>query len=162
MHSKKVLAVLLLSLAACSAATANEAGVTATSKLGQFTLDADGLDHVTAAGLSFGYDFGNTWTVEFEHLKSRHNSTGYGAIDINTAALYAVYRSEGAAYLLGKFGYLNEKLDALNGHKSEDSHGASYGLGTGYRFNKNVSIELEYTIIEADIKFLGLGLRGKY
>jgi outer membrane immunogenic protein len=151
---KKITLVAALS-SLSFAATAGDAGVTGGIKFGKSMIDIAGADDGNSKGLSLGYDFGNSFSAELDIL-----SGDASGIDIDTKAIYGTYRSEGKGYFLAKIGYLNEKLKY--GSYSESDSGLSYGIGGGFRINDKFSVELEYTIIEADVNFLGLGARYKF
>lgn len=140
-------------------AMAGEPGVVAGLKLGKTMIDVDGLDDGSAKGVTLGYDFGNSWSLELDVVQGEFDYDG-GSGDVDWTAIYGVYRSEGKAYFLAKIGALKEEVSAEG--SSESDSGASYGLGGGFRINDNFSIEAEYTIIEADVNFFGLGARFKF
>lgn len=140
-------------------AMAGEPGVVAGVKFGNAMIDVDGLDDGSAKGVTFGYDFGNSWALELDVVQSEFDYPG-GSGDLDWMGVYGVYRSEGKAYFLAKIGALKEEISAEG--ESESDTGASYGLGGGFRINDNFSLELEYTIIESDVNFLGLGARFKF
>jgi outer membrane immunogenic protein len=176
---KSFLATALLALTS-STAFAADPGVTAGVKFGRLLVDVAEypitLSDGSTKGFTLGYDFGNTFSLDLELLQGEIEATAdvynyYGSyskisadMDIDTTALYGTYRSEGPAYFLAKLGLLQEKLsvNALGVNLSESDSGLSAGIGGGFRFNDNIGIELEYTIIEQDINLLGLGLRAKF
>ncbi|HUS24199.1 MAG TPA: outer membrane beta-barrel protein [Candidatus Binatia bacterium] len=70
---------------------------------------------------------------------------------------YAVLRSPGRFYGMGKLGYryLNTSLPEL----SDDRSGTAWGIGFGYRWNKRGSYaELHYTRLSADLSAIGFEL----
>jgi hypothetical protein len=140
-------------------AMAGEPGVVAGLKFGKSMIDADGFDDGTAKGVTFGYDFGNSWSLELDVVRSEFDIEGFSG-DLDWTAIYGVYRSEGNAYFLAKIGGLKEEISFLGSSESET--GLSYGIGGGFRVNDNFSLEAEYTIIESDVNFLGLGARYKF
>ncbi len=114
----------------------------------------------TAFGLQLGYATSDTFGVELEYLSGDADikASGFGVsgsetIDITTIAIYGAYRSGGDFYFLGKLGLLSEDI-SFEGF-SESDQGLSLGIGGGFRFSQG-SVELEYTIIEEDVNFLGL------
>ncbi len=161
---KSFLAAALLALTS-STAFAADSGVTAGVKFGRLLIDVTEIGTIKdisdgkTNGLTLGYDFGNNFSLDLELLPGNISGTYYKNLihlDLDTAALYGTYRSEGPAYLLAKLGLVRNHFDG------DSETGAGYGIGGGFRFNDNIGIELEYTIIDQDINLLGLGLRAKF
>jgi len=98
--------------------------------------------------------------AEFEYLTAEVNSKDISIteIEIDTIALYGVYRSISDLYFKAKLGILSEKaaINSIygNGQTASDT-GLSYGLGGGYQFS-NFFIEGEYIIIEADVDYISM------
>ena len=73
---------------------------------------------------------------------------------IKTYGLYSVARTKDANYIKSKIGYMVEKTDAAG--VSEKQKGVSIGIGFGYRLGGTSMIELEYTWLTKDLKFVSL------
>lgn len=156
-----VVPVLLL---ASSQVFANDfyAGV----KFAQVSVDYPGsgfgttTDSDVGTGLVLGRSL-NGVDVELELMTASVDSdeVSIESVDIDTIAVYAVYRSTGDMYFKGKAGFISESvtMKTIYGNRSADDSGLSYGIGGGYRFG-NLAVEAEYTIIEADVDALSLGL----
>ncbi len=136
-------------------------------KAGQMMVDLDGLDDATNGGVLVGYSFGD-FAIEAEYTTTLSEGDVTilgvpGEWDINTFAVYGVYRSSGNIYFKGKVGFLNEDVSInvnafgtpISAAGSDSS--ASLGVGVGWRIPDSNSLELEYTIVEEDIDFLSLG-----
>src|SRR5690606_4410542 len=127
---------------------------------GKTKIDAPYYDDDTGKGFVVGYDFGG-FGIEFEHTETEGDVSvpfyGKGDYEVETNALYAVYRSLGTAYFKAKIGVLNEDVTIKNfgvipGSIKDDDTGASAGVGGGFRIGP-VSMEAEYTVIEEDVDF---------
>ena len=83
----------------------------------------------------------------------------HGNWKIETLAGYGAYRTASDFYVKAKIGYLREDVtvSGIGSDISGKDSGLSYGAGVGYRFNSKSGLELEYTVIEDDISFIGLG-----
>lgn len=137
-------------------------------KAGQVSIEHQSLgmggiisDKDTGIGLLAGYSF-NTVDVELEYMKANTDSDDslVTEIKIDTIALYGVYRSKNDLYFKAKAGLLIEYVAINNVYlqqNTESDIGLSVGLGGGYRFS-NLTIEGEYTIIEADVSYLSAGV----
>lgn len=155
MKLNKIVTALFIGVMSTSV-MAYDAGMTMGLNFGQLDVDISGVDGENSTGFSLGYDFGNNWSAE---LAMNYGSADAGFnMDIDTTAFYATYRSSNeGGYVLTKIGYLIEDVSA-SGYSESDT-GMSYGLGAGYHFNTNLSLEAEYTIVESDVNMLGFGLR---
>lgn len=132
------------------------------AKLGNMYIDQQNFDDPTSKGFLIGYDFGG-FAVELERNTAEADwdfDTGFGSVsgqlDIDTTALYGVYRSEGTVYFKGKVGVINEDIEDEDG-ESESDTGLTAGVGLGVRAG-HLSFEGEFTILETDINLLSLGV----
>jgi len=127
-------------------------------KVGQFLIDVDFLDidDADVVGFMAGYDFGERFSLQLEYMTG-DTDAGNVDFDIDTFGGYGVFRSAGNAYIMGKIGLVKEDLTASNGLTSisEDDSGTSLGIGAGFRAGEHLAAELEYTLIEEDMDFLG-------
>jgi len=130
-------------------------------KAGYFFTNIDEVDGGNGFGFQLGYNVTPTLSLDLEYTSGTFDATvaNYDIdFDYTTTALYVTYRSTGDAYLLAKAGYLNEDLSTsfLGVDLSEDESGASFGIGGGYRFSESFAGEIDYTVIEENINFIGL------
>lgn len=76
----------------------------------------------------------------------------------NSAGVYAVLRSPGAFYAMGKYGYryVTTSLSELD----EDRSGNAYAFGAGYRWNprKNNGVELYYNKLTERLDYIGFNV----
>ncbi len=128
--------------------------------------DPNGLDIKDASygSLLFGYDFGNTVSVELEIGSSEHDVTFDTAVpdqtlDMSTLGLYVVYRNEGQWYFKGRGGLLSRTIELdpgfAEGDDKENDSFISIGIGGGVRI-ESFSIEVEFVSIESGIGSFGL------
>lgn len=77
---------------------------------------------------------------------------------VNSAGVYAVLRSPGRYYVMGKTGYryLTSSLEGLN----EDRSGSAYAGGVGYRWNprKNNGAEFYYNKLTDSLDYYGFNI----
>jgi opacity protein-like surface antigen len=135
-------------------------------KLGQMDADVAGFDDATNFGLLFGYtllrDEIGALAIEGEYTRalSEGDVAGGGEWEVETLAAYAAYRTADTVFLKAKAGLLREEIKVSGVFAAPISgkdSGISFGAGVGYRINRKVGLELEYTVIEDDISFLSLG-----
>jgi len=164
MNSIKKFLLLSVSLSCLSvSAISQESAISIGLKYGQMKADnVAGLKvkGENAPGFSLGYNLTDNVAVELERLQGGiklSNNVASAKADIDTWAIYTSYRSSGTGYYLAKIGILNEKGTIIG--ESVSDVGLSMGLGGGIRMGENFALELEYTILEADIDFLGLTSR---
>lgn len=170
---KKLLLLMLIgstSFANLSMA-ADITGLYIGAKSGVLSVDADTADitwdDATPLGLLIGYQVpveGGDFALEFEMNKADLDvtvSNQKGELDFQTIALYGAYRSEGNFFYKLKAGILKEEItgaeSAMFNAFSESDTGLSVGFGGGVRLANNITIEAEYTIIEADVGYLSVG-----
>ena len=150
--------------------TAMAEGVYLGAKLGLMDADVSGLDPATNIGVVVGYAFAPvsdsiSWAVEGEFTTSVSDGDidafgSNGSWDVDTQALYGVLRIGGDLYGKLRLGYLREDASASVAGVSADGSddGVSGGLGAGWHANEQLSVELEYTLIEEDIDFYSVGV----
>jgi hypothetical protein len=149
--------------------TAMAEGVYVGAKIGAMDADVSGFDDATNLGIVVGYTFepvsdGISWALEGEFTTSVSdgdvNAFGSsGSWDVDTQALYGVLRIGGDLYGKLRLGYLREDVSASVAGVSADGSddGVSGGLGVGWRASEQLSLELEYTLIEEDLDFYSVG-----
>ena len=111
-----------------------------------------------------GYNFGGGSAIELERNSADIDVASF-QIDMDNTALYYAFRSEGDAYLKVKAGILKEELSASSCggcDVEDDDTGFSAGIGGGLNLGSMAQIEVEYTIIEADIDYLSAGLNIRF
>ena len=119
----------------------------------------------TSLGVLFGHNIeGGDFAVEGEMTVPISNADGseaaFGDLSVFTLGVYGAYRSQGDLYFKGRAGILYEYLNVdFRGLPVEgDAMGLSLGLGGGYRISDDLELELEYTVIEADIGMVSFGV----
>ena len=145
-------------------------------KAGKFMVDVDGLDDPTAYGVYAGYNFDPNFGAEVEYVGSSDTDidTGTsllkGEYDLKTYGAYGTYRYQFpnmGLYAKGKLGFAKAEIDAslsdgLGNSVSESDSGVAGGIGLGYNFNPNTSIEAEYDYIAEDVTLLTIGANYKF
>ncbi len=156
---RKLIATLgLLAGAACIAPQAVAGDWSFAAKTGPMLIDQSGTDNPTNVGVTAGYELGvlaGDLGIEGEYTTSVNKGSTPSGRDLNvdTAALYAAFRSAGPIYLIAKAG--GAWIDRTG--RGSDT-GASYGVGVGFSLAL-LDLELEYTRIHNDVDFLSLGVR---
>lgn len=153
-------AALIMSTA--STASMAQGGFYIGAKTGEVKIDLDEIKDDGGTGWQVGYEFSFGLAIQVESLSA---STSHDILftprdaDMDTTAVYAVYRTPGTGFFMVKGGILNEKvdLDTPWGSESETDTGFSTGIGGGVRLGEHFFAEAEYTLIEQDVSFLGIG-----
>lgn len=165
MQVKILLSVLILGVGFSGGALAEDSPWYVGMQWGQMRVNLSDFSNAYAVGATLGYKLNQSFAVE-----GGFSSTGQdgdlkvqgvsGTWSLNTRALYAVYRSSGNLYFKGKVGYLRERADVsiVGTSLSASDSGGSYGLGVGWRPGEKLTLELEYTRVEQDVSFVGLGV----
>lgn len=150
--------------------TAMAEGLYLGAKIGVVDADVSGFDDATNAGVTVGYQFAPvseniSWALEGEFTTTVSDGDisvfgSNGSWDVDTQALYGVLRIGGDLYGKLRLGYLREDVSASVAGVSADGSddGVSGGLGAGWRANEQLSVELEYTLVEEDLDFYSVGL----
>lgn len=130
------------------------------AKTGPMMIDVPGFSDPTNAGVMVGHEWGvgvGDVGVQGELTASIDDGSFVGnAVDVDTQAVYGVFRSAGPIYFIAKAGVLRE--DVTVGPLSDSESGSSVGLGVGFSIGL-AQFEVEYTQIEDDIDFLSVGIR---
>lgn len=145
------------------------------AKVGQFLVDADGVDDLTAFGIYAGYHFTPEFSVEAEYVGSSEESVNANGVnldyDFKTYGIYGAYRyafPNTALYVKGKLGFAKAEVDVeTSGYgfrfsESSSDTGLAGGIGLGYSVTPNIAIEGEYAIIEQDVDALTIGANIKF
>lgn len=158
----------IVAVAACvtvAPAQAQENPVYFGIKAGQMDADVERFDAASNMGFIFGYtlyrDTAGSFALEGEYTRnlSEGDIAGGGDWKIETLAAYGAYRTADDVYLKAKAGALRQdvRCRASNRAICRKDSGASFGAGVGWRLNRKVGFELEYTVVEEDVGFLSLG-----
>ena len=133
-------------------------------KTGDFKVDVDFLDSMSAKGFYGGINFDGFNSLEIETITSEKanikvGSSTVGSAKIKSTAIYYAYRSGKPLFFKYRIGLLKEDVETSGrgGQFEGSDSGLSLGLGGGYNFGPAL-IEVEYTIIEADVNYLSGGL----
>ena len=164
---KNILGLTILTTALFSgSALCAEPGFYLGAKAGKATIDVDGLDSVNGNAFFAGYAFESGFAIEVEK-GSYSSDNAITTADIDTTAIYAAARMGDDWFFKAKIGVLSEDVavsmrDYFSyGEASTSDTGLSYGLGGGYQW-KNAILELEYTLIDADVSAITLGVSYKF
>ncbi len=142
-------------------------------KLGGVDVDTSAFDTATNMGVLLGYDFSSSaslsWGLEAELTTSISDGDyrafgNQGDWDIDTQALYGVFKFGREIYGKVKLGVLREDVSAsVGGFSADDTEtGTSAGVGVGWWIAPQVAIEAEYTQIEADAAFYSVGANYRF
>lgn len=127
---------------------------------GPMMIDTAGVGDPTNAGVLVGHEWGvvlGDVGVQGEFTTSINKGDYAGNdVSVDTRAVYGVFRTAGAIYLVAKAGFLHEEVTI--GSVSATDSGSSLGLGVGFSLGV-AQLELEYTQIEQDIGYVSLGVR---
>lgn len=159
---KKIACVLFLSFGLSTSALAEtESGFYIGLTAGSDQIDVDGVDDASGGGLMAGWRFNKNIAMEFSGHASDADADEIlpgCVLEIDTAALYFAARSSGQLYAKGRVGVLSETVtprDTCSFVQDEDESGLSAGFGGGVHLGK-AALELEYTVVEADVNRLSL------
>lgn len=164
----KLFFMVLLTLASSEALARPDGTFYGGLKAGSFVSDIDGLDNAFALGARIGYDYGRQWSLELDFLTGEYEAAADGLkeeLDGDSLGVYVTYRSPGAAYYIIRFGWIDLEIAKSTkfNFKEVDNIDFSYGLGAGLEITENISLELEYTLIESknkgDINIAGFTLQ---
>lgn len=161
---KKFAGAFLFSLALTTSAWAEtETGFYIGLTAGSDKIDAEGVDDASGAGIMAGWRFNKNFALEFAGHASEADAddllTGC-VFEVDTAALYLAARSSGQLYAKGRVGVLSETItprDTCAFAPEETDSGLSAGIGGGVRLGQ-AALELEYTMVEADVNRLSLSV----
>lgn len=165
MHKKMMLFVFILGVGLSGAALAADSPWYVGMQLGQMRVDLSEFSDTDAVGATLGYKLNDSFAVEGVLMTTGQDGDVTvqgvkGTWSLNTSALYIAYRSSGKFYFKGKAGYLHEwgNISVPGTSFSGNDSGGSYGLGVGWRPGDDLTVELEYTRVEQDVSFIGLGV----
>lgn len=167
---KKIILMSFLFLFSNAALAEYRTGPYIGAKYGKFYSDLDETDKPTGKGFLAGFNFGPGFAAELERtdtqFKVYDDRVQIGTIDMETQALYLVYRTRGQVYFKMKAGALKEELEAecrrCKNVKESDS-GFSTGVGLGFNAAaSHIQFEVEFTIIEADVAMLSAGANWRF
>ena len=160
--------LVLIMLLYSGTAKAQETSLYLSLKGGWMMADPSKYGDAFNAGLLFGglfFQDPSSGSLAIEGEISRTLSDGRissrpdrGDWEIDTIALYGVYRTPGKYYFKGKLGFLHEDVTFRHLNQrtiNDDDTVFSLGLGVGWNIDDRTSLELDYTLIEDDVDFLG-------
>jgi len=133
-------------------------------KAGQMIPDIGILGNTVNLGVMMGFPLNNPATsfeAELTSTVSKGDVEFYGSEwDVTTLAGYFVYRSQSTTYVKLKAGLLYEDVTIGGFYYGSSSSGTdtglSLGVGIGWDLGHAHKIELEATLIEADINFISV------
>ena len=118
-----------------------------------------------SVGFLVGHDFpGNEISLEVEATlpvsSAGVDNANFGDLDVFTLGVFGAYRTKGDLFFKGKLGMVYEYLSIDGGSfgLEGDAINLALGAGLGYRINDTITVEAEYTSIEADIAFASIGM----
>lgn len=155
--------IFLLGLSASTWA-ADDSGFYLGLTVGSDKISVDGLEDASGAGLLAGWKFNKNIALEFVGNASDSKADGLLAgcvFEIDTMALYLVGRTEGKFYGKGRIGGLSETItprDTCVFVDKVSESGLSIGAGGGVHLGNNAAIELEYTLVEADVNRISMSV----
>lgn len=159
---KKAAGVFFIVLGLSTGARAeSDAGFYIGLTAGSDKIDVQGIDDASGAGLLAGWRFNNNIALEFSGHASDAEADGIlpgCTFEIDTVALYLAARSSGQFFAKGRVGALSETItprDTCAFAPEGKESGLSAGIGGGVRIGK-AAIELEYTMVEADVNRLSI------
>lgn len=130
---------------------------------GSDKVNVDGVDNASGAGLMAGWRINKNVAIEFSGHSSDADADEIlpGCVfEIDTVALYLAARSSGQVYAKGRMGMLSETVtprDSCAFTPEQSESGISIGAGGGVRMGK-AALELEYTMVEADVDRLSVSV----
>lgn len=156
---------------ACGAAQAGDWYVGAS--LGVMDSDVRGFDETTNAGLLVGYD---VYRLDIFHLALEGEVTTTvsdgdvesngvrGDWDIDTQAAYLAARLGGDFFIKVRFGGIREdiSIDVAGFSRSETDTGGSWSGALGWQIAPHWAVQLEGTLIEADLNYWNAGLNYRF
>jgi len=121
----------------------------------------------TPLGIQLGYDYGSDWSLDLEFINDTLTVKKQGLtakVKLDMWGLYATYRYPTKLYYLVRLGGTHKQIeDPHNGTATLFSdYEFSYGIGGGFRFNGQYSMEVEYTRSKDDLALLGLTFRSYF
>lgn len=145
------------------------------AKIGQFMIDDEDLDDLTAFGVYAGYNFTPAVGMEVEYVGSSDKSFDDDGVNVDynlkTYGIYGTYRyafPNTALYAKGKLGFAKAEIDLeasdLDESFSESGSdtGLAGGIGLGYSVSPNIAIEGEYAFVAEDLNLLTIGANFKF
>jgi hypothetical protein len=170
MKTRQVLTALLCSLAAPAVqAQAWYLG----GSVGIMKANVNGFDDATNAGVLAGYDVyrqdifalsveGEVTSTLADGDLSSGGSSGHW--DVDTQAAYLAARIGADVYLKVRYGVLREDVGIdFAGRSSNDSDtGGSWGAALGWMFTDHWGVQLDGTLVEADLYYWNAGVRYQF
>jgi len=128
-------------------------------KAGKMVAGLSGYDFSDATNIGFVFS-GRSFEAEFTTTTTDGETEGFfdATWNVTTLAAYGVYRSDSSPYFKLKGGLLYEDvtIDTSFVSVSENDIGLSLGAGIGWNMDSGNKLELEMTMVEADINYISL------
>lgn len=161
MHKKLVPLLILCFSSTVAVDTVHAAdGLYVGVQAGSMNHDGSGFDSANNLGITLGYEFLNVALGDIAIEGGYTNTVDKGNAptgdwEIQTLALYGVFRTAGPIYFKAKGGVLGSNIKESS--QSNTSTEFSGGIGGGFSLGI-AQLELEYTRIEEDVDFISLTL----
>ena len=179
---KTGLSVALIATALCSSSTfaADAADIYVAASYNHLSIDFNNadVDDTEGVGLLFGIDFPENLAFEAEYINSGKTHMDYKVGSIQSAkmqvqslAMYGVFRTDGKIYFKGRAGISTSLIDISRIQCSgsfcvndiyDTNLGFAFSAGGGITLNEKINVEAEYKLLNSDIDTLGLGIVYKF
>jgi len=150
--------LLLAAVALLPPCTAIAGDVYLGAKAGPMQVDIGGADDPTNIGFTLGYELGvlvADIAIEGEYTTTLDEGTVSGSgIEVDTVGLFLALRTAGPLYFKARAGMAS--VDTTVGSSESSESGVAYGVGVGFGIGL-VRLEIEYTAMEGDTRFLSVG-----
>lgn len=174
--SSKSLYLAVGALAGCLLASTAEAQrsqypLYVEAKIGFMDLDVSGFDEAINLGVVLGYELYShsagmfSAEGEFTTTLSDGDTPGGGEWDVDTLAVFGVFRTSGNIYAKARAGFLDQDIKRAGGTGTipdADDSGFAYGIGGGWRINPTSAVEVEYTAASDDLNFISAGYHMRF
>ena len=174
------LAFVAASLCSSHAFAADAADIYVAASYNHLSIDFNNadVDDTEGVGILFGIDFPENLAFEAEYLNSGKTHMDYKVGSIQSAkmqvqslAVYGVFRSDGQIYFKGRAGISTSLIDISRIQCSgslcvndiyDTNLGFAFSAGGGIALNEKINIEAEYKLLNTDIDTVGLGMIYKF
>ena len=167
---KKIFFLLALLTSFNGVAQANSEYLVA--RMGAMFINVEGATPLYASGLYYGYGLDERMAIEAEANigvaggSYNQGNGNFGSFDVWTVAAYGVYRYPFTRtfYAKGKFGLLFESVtnNTRDAKLPQQDYGFSGGIGLGAQFKQRLTLEAEFSLLEANIYYSGLGVHYQF
>ncbi|MDH5547604.1 MAG: porin family protein [Gammaproteobacteria bacterium] len=167
---KKIIFGTLLTFVCLGNSHANSEYLVA--RVGAMLINTANTKPLLASGLYYGYGLDERTAIEAEANiglaggKYNQGDGNFGSFDVWTIAAYGVYRYPFTHnfYAKTKLGLLYENVTNNTREKKlpQRDYGVSGGIGLGLRFKQALTLEAEFTLLEQNIFYSGMGIHYQY